>query len=231
MAETLSNRENKGGGGGQSLSPASARAKVFGRHLRLVESILISVSYINAISHNQAMAQPPAERPAEQPPERRTPEQTTQLADRALNALRSYVLDGTASSRSEFLRVYSANSNDDAFFNRLQQGISASPEVFRNLLVAYEAKRGGYPSPEEFVAALEACYSELRKPRAERNLAPLVSQYGQAFVSEAERISTARSVPVRIPSQVDDRTINHFLAAFSASGVPATEPAEERMRA
>jgi hypothetical protein len=219
MAGSRMKSQDRTGEPGQSLS----KAKTFSRHYRLIETILISASYINGICQNQAMAQP-GERQVQ-----RRPEETLQMAERAFSALRSYVLTGAEANRSEFLRIWSANSQDDNFFNRVQQSISANPEVFRNLLVAYNSRKGSYPSPEEFVAALQACYSELRRPRAERSTAGIIGEYGPAFVAEVERMITSRSVPVRIPSQVQGGTIDHLLSVLSSHAAAAGTP-QERMR-
>ncbi|HSB47399.1 MAG TPA: hypothetical protein VLD37_05270 [Candidatus Bilamarchaeum sp.] len=156
--------------------------------------------------------------------------QLNQLAEQAFEAFRSYVISGSQSSKDKFLRIWNANKDDDAFFNRFQAGITGSPEVFRTLLNAYKAQKGGYPSPEEFIAAIQACYAELLRPRSERNVSQITQDYGPAFVAELDRMVTARSVPVRVPTQVDDSTINAFLNMLQVSGTRPNAPAQERLQ-
>ena len=216
MAEQLSNPERKGGKAGQSLFRAP-----FLRRTRLLETILLGASYIAAGS--RALAAPPAQGQAQE-------RDKTALADRAFSAFRSFTVSGSPASRDEFFKVWNANKEDDEFFSRFQQGISANPEVFRALLNAYNAHKGGYPTPEEFIPALDSCYSELRKPSSSRNKTQVIADHGAAFVAEAERMLGARAAPVRLPPEIESNAMDSFLHSFNASAPSPAATKEERVQ-
>jgi hypothetical protein len=223
MAEgRLKNRESTNGPD-ESFSK-KRRAHSFRRFFSpLAGAILFGATYFNFPHPNQAMAQPEqTQAPSES--------QLRERANEAVAALRNFVLTGRDEHREAFMRVWQANQANDVFFDRFQQGIRENPDVFRNLLVAYQNKHGGWPMPEELAAAVQDCYSELRRPQAQRERDRVVAFHGEAFVAEMERIMAGRVAPVRVPSQIDDQILRTFLDAFSVRGLRSGASSEEMMR-